>query len=85
MAGGALAALLLAVVTSCPLAHLYELGGSTVWPPALLHFVIQGTVKVLIVTGGEASMFPFVWMAASAGLPMLALMVPRARTIHEAS
>jgi hypothetical protein len=48
-----------------------------VWAPALLHFVIQGTVKVLVLTGDSASLFPFVWFAASAGLPMLAFLVPR--------
>ena len=41
----ALAALILAVVLSFPLAHLFELAGSTMWAPALLHFVIQGTSR----------------------------------------
>lgn len=66
----ALAALLLSVIISFPLAHLFELGGRTIWPPALLHAVIQGTVKVVAVTAGEsAAPFPLVWMAASALLP----------------
>ena len=73
----ALAALLLAVVISFPMAHLYELGGSSIWPPALLHFVVQGTVKVIVMKGGPATAFPLVWMAASALIPMLALLVPR--------
>jgi len=29
------AALLLSVVLSCPLAHMFELGGGTIWPPAI--------------------------------------------------
>ena len=44
----AAAALLLAVIVAFPLARLYELGGATIWAPALLHFVIQGTVKIVV-------------------------------------
>jgi len=73
----ALAALLLYAVLSFPLAHLFELGGGTIWAPALLHFVIQGTVKVLIMSGPDSMLFPFVWMASSTMLPMLALAISR--------
>ena len=73
----ALAALVLSVVLSFPLAHLFELGNHTIWAPALLHFVIQATVKVVVVSGDSAAVFPLVWMAASALLPQLVLLVPR--------
>jgi membrane protease YdiL (CAAX protease family) len=73
----ALTALALSVAISFPFAHLYELGGATIWAPALLHFVVQGTVKVVVLTGGEPSVFPLMWMAASLVLSMLALQVPR--------
>ena len=73
----ALAALTLSVVLSFPLAHLFELGGATVWAPALLHFVVQGTVKVLVLSGDGSPTFPFVWMAAGAAIPMLTLLIPR--------
>jgi hypothetical protein len=73
----ALAALLLSAVLSFPLAHLFELGGGTIWPAALLHFVVQGTVKVLVMSGPASSRFPFVWIALSAVLPMLAFVVSR--------
>jgi membrane protease YdiL (CAAX protease family) len=73
----ALAALLLAVAISFPMAHLFELGGATIWPPALLHFVVQGTVKVVALGGEPASAFPLVWMAAGIVIPMLALLIPR--------
>ena len=76
----ALAALFLAVAISFPMAHLYELGGATIWPPALLHFVVQGTIKVVVVEGAMAPAFPLVWMAASAIFPMLALLIPRPAT-----
>jgi membrane protease YdiL (CAAX protease family) len=82
----ALAAVLLAVALSFPLAHLFEAGGATIWAPALLHFVIQGTVKVVVVSGDGSSAFPLVWMAASALVPWLALFVYRPQpTIQTAS
>ncbi len=73
----ALAAVLLAVVISFPLAHLFELGGSTIWAPALLHFVVQGTVKIVVLSGDSASLFPVVWIVASGVLPMFALLIAR--------
>lgn len=73
----ALAAVLLATLLSFPLAYLFELGGDTIWAPALVHFVIQGAIKVIVVGGPGADLFPFVWMAASALLPFLVFLVPR--------
>jgi membrane protease YdiL (CAAX protease family) len=78
----ALAAVLLAVTLSFPFAHLYEVGGATIWAPALLHFVIQGTVKVVVVSGDGSWAFPLVWMAASALIPWLSLCVARPQGIH---
>ena len=66
----ALASVLLAIVISFPLAHLFELGGNTIWAPALLHFVIQATVKVVVLSHGAQS-FALAWMAASAIVPLL--------------
>ena len=66
----ALASVVLASIISFPLAYLYELGGSTIWGPALLHFVIQATVKVVVVSDG-AEIFALAWMAASAVVPLL--------------
>jgi membrane protease YdiL (CAAX protease family) len=76
----ATASLLLAVVISFPLAHLFELGGATIWAPALLHFVVQGTVKIVVMSGVSASTFALVWIAASAILPMLVLLIARPRS-----
>ena len=70
----ALASVLLASVISFPLAHLFELGGGTIWAPALLHFVIQATVKVLVFPHGAES-FALAWMIASAVVPLLVLAV----------
>jgi membrane protease YdiL (CAAX protease family) len=65
----ALASVLLATIISFPLSHLFVLGGTTIWPPALLHFTVQGAVKVLEVPGDM--LMPVVWMAASAAIPYL--------------
>ena len=70
----ALAATLLSFVISFPMARLFELGGRTVWAPALLHFVIQATVKV-VVMAQEAQSFALFWMVASAIAPMLVFAV----------
>lgn len=69
----ALAALALSVVLSVPFAHLYELGGRTIWAPAIVHAVIQGTVKLVVFPPDAATFFPLVWMAASAFLGLLVL------------
>jgi membrane protease YdiL (CAAX protease family) len=73
----ALAALALSVVMSLPLAHLFELGGGTIWAPALLHAVVQGTVKILVVGDASGPSFPLLWIAASALVPMLAFAIHR--------
>jgi hypothetical protein len=73
----ALAAVVLSLVLSFPLAHLFELGGRTIWAPALLHFVVQGTVKVVTVPGDAPVSFPVVWMAVSALLPLCVFVVSR--------
>ncbi len=48
----------------------YELAGRTLWAPAVLHFAIQGIVKVVVVGGSEVT-FALVWIAASAVLPFV--------------
>lgn len=73
----AAAALLLSALISVPLAHLFELGGGTVWAPALVHFVVQGAIK-LVAVEGAGTLLPVVWMAASAILPWLVFLLPRA-------
>lgn len=71
----ALAAALLSIIMSFPLAHLFELGGNTVWAPALLHFAVQGAIKILEMPGDAA--LPIVWMAASGAIPYGAFLFRR--------
>jgi len=73
----ALTAVALSVVLSFPLAQLYEIGGRTIWAPALVHFVIQAAVKLVALTGDSAGAFPLVWMTAAAIVPWLAFLASR--------
>jgi membrane protease YdiL (CAAX protease family) len=73
----ALASVLLAAAMSFPLAHLYVIGGHTIWAPALLHFVAQGTLKVLALPPEATTQTAALWMVACAALPLLVFMVPR--------
>ena len=72
----ALAAVLLSVIVGAPLARLFELGGDTIWAPALVHFTIQGAIKLVSLEPADARV-PVIWMAASAVIPFLVFLVPR--------
>ena len=80
----ALAAVLLSAIVGAPLAHLFELGGGTIWAPALLHFTIQGAIKLLALEPPD-SRLPVIWMAASAVLPFLVFVMPRRDGLATAS
>jgi membrane protease YdiL (CAAX protease family) len=67
----AFAAVVLAAAISPPLAHLFELGCRSIWPPALVHFVSQGTIKVVMLSGETGFRFPLTWMLGCATLPYL--------------
>jgi membrane protease YdiL (CAAX protease family) len=75
----ALASVLLAAVITVPLACLFEIGGHTIWAPALLHTVIQGAVKIVIVPHDRMTPLALMWMLASAVVPLMILVVPRPR------
>ena len=75
------AALLSSAALSFPLAHLFELGKNSIWAPAIVHFVIQGTVKIVIVSGEAAPSFPLVWMAAGLVIVNLVLFFPRDKAV----
>ncbi len=71
----ALASVLLSAAMPFPSAHLFELGGNTIWPPALLHFVAQGAIKVVEAEGFRGISLPVVWMIACSIVPFLAFLV----------
>ena len=71
----AMASVLLAATTSIPLSHLYELGGRTIWAPALLHFTVQSVPKIVIAADSARLTFPLTWMAVCGTLPLLVLLI----------
>jgi membrane protease YdiL (CAAX protease family) len=73
----AIAALVVALLSSFPLAHLFEIGGNTVWGPALVHAIIQGALKVIVVPEAVLLTSQLGWMAASVLLPYVAFLVRR--------
>jgi membrane protease YdiL (CAAX protease family) len=68
----AFASLLLSVAISFPFAWLYELGGRTIWAPAIVHAVVQGAIKLYVI---EDPVFPLVWIGASLVAPWLVFFV----------
>jgi membrane protease YdiL (CAAX protease family) len=75
----ALASVLLAVSISFPLAWLFERAGNAVWPPAIVHFVLQGSIKLVAVDESRFLTLAIAWMALSAVTPWLFFLM-RART-----
>lgn len=67
----AAASLALSAIVAFPLARLFDLGGASVWPPALLHFVVQGAVKLVVVPDDRLAPLAVGWMAASAVVPWM--------------
>jgi hypothetical protein len=67
--------MLVAAVTTVPLAYLYETGRGTVWAPALVHTAIDSFKLVLV----PAAVLTFSLTLAAVALvvPLLALAVPR--------
>jgi membrane protease YdiL (CAAX protease family) len=73
----ALAALLVAVSISFPLAWLFENSGKSIWPCALVHFVVQGSIKIVEAPGEHFAAMATVWMLLSATAPWLFFVVLR--------
>lgn len=74
----AAASLMLAASMSFPLSRLYELGNHTIWPPAILHFVAQAALKVIVLPEGSTQAVAIAWIMACAVLPWMVFLVPRA-------
>lgn len=72
----ALAAVLLAVAISFPLAWLFERAGNSVWPPALVHGVVQVGIKVIDAGEGFA-LLAVAWMGVCALAPWALFLVLR--------
>jgi hypothetical protein len=67
--------MLVAAVTTLPLAHLYELGRGTIWAPALVHSGID-SFKLVELTAATLTTFSLTLAAISLTVPLAALAVP---------
>jgi membrane protease YdiL (CAAX protease family) len=71
----AAAATLLSLVLSFPFARLYDLGGATIWAPAILHAVVQGGIKIVEIPEDRMLPIASIWMGASMVIPWIAFAV----------
>src|SRR5262249_52487471 len=66
----ALAATIVSISLTLPFARLYDLSGRTIWPAAVLHCAIQGSIKLVVAAGPAAETgLALGWMAFSTVLP----------------
>ncbi|MDX2277386.1 MAG: CPBP family intramembrane glutamic endopeptidase [Hyphomonadaceae bacterium] len=70
----AAASLALAILMCAPLAQLYELGGRSIWAPALAHATVQGAIKLIVF---DDARLPLIWIAACALIPFAAFFFRR--------
>ncbi|GAA1649081.1 hypothetical protein GCM10009744_45640 [Kribbella alba] len=82
------AAVLVAAVTSLPLAYLFETGRQTIWAPAIVHTAID-SFKLVNVPTDASLIFSLTFTAVSLTVPLLALgarpATPSARITQEES
>lgn len=71
-----LAAILVAAVTTLPLAYLYETGRGTIWAPAVVHTAID-SFKLVEIPAAALTTFSLTLAGLSLTVPLLALAVPR--------
>jgi membrane protease YdiL (CAAX protease family) len=65
----ALASLIVALSLSFPLAWLFERSGGSIWPPAIVHAVVQGSIKLVEARADVFMSMAVVWMIISAVAP----------------
>jgi membrane protease YdiL (CAAX protease family) len=75
----ALASLLLALSISFPFAWLFDRSGRSIWPSALVHAVIQGSIKLVEVGDAFASM-SIAWIALCTIAPWVVFLMRPAET-----
>ena len=71
----ALAALVLALAMSFPLAWIFQRSGASVWPGALLHAAVQAPIKLVEVEASAFAIMAMAWMALASTAPWLLFMV----------
>lgn len=70
------ASILLSIVMSFPFSKLFEMGGQTIWAPAIVHFAAQATAKMFVPAGDHAGYYPFFCIATAAVVPLVVYLVP---------
>jgi membrane protease YdiL (CAAX protease family) len=70
------AAMLVAAVTTVPLAYLFETGRGTVWAPAVVHTAID-SFKLVVLPAAAVTTFSLTLAGVGLVVPLLALAVPR--------
>jgi len=70
----ALTAIAMSVVMTFPLSWLYELGGRTIWAPAVLHTVLQAVPKLIML---DSATFQIGWMVGGMIVAWSAFIVRR--------
>jgi hypothetical protein len=70
------AAMLVAAVTTVPLAYLFETGRNTVWAPAVVHTAID-SFKLVVIPVAVQTTFSLTLAAVALVVPLLVLAVPR--------
>jgi membrane protease YdiL (CAAX protease family) len=73
----ALAAVVVSLSLTFPLARLFDLAGGSIWPGAILHATVQGAIK-LVEPADAGAAFPLAigWMIVSALAPWLVFALP---------
>ncbi len=71
----AAASLALALSMSFPLAWIFERSGNSIWPPAVVHFVAQGAIKLVEIPVSDFVPLVAIWMLAGGVLPWLLFFV----------
>ena len=67
----ALASILVSLSISFPLAYLFDRSGGSIWPPAIIHAVVQSSIKVVEVGEGEFMPLAICWMVLSMLAPWI--------------
>lgn len=73
----ALAALLVSVAITVPLARLFDLAGGSIWPGAIVHAVVQAAIKLVEpAAAGASASLALGWMAVAAIVPWAVFALP---------
>ena len=67
----AVAAVVTSLAMAFPLSRLFDLGGKTIWGPALVHWVVQGAIKLVLAPERLQLPLSLVWMGAALVVPWL--------------